>query len=259
MGGLLYALAGIGDRSPAARRLALHTQPDDNGVHVAPSALGAPAPAQVQVRHEPAGNIVSPVPIPAQATEGGPHSESPPARFIEAYAAVYVLVGSIYREAGARDGDPFELRVSPGVLRDLDAEFLPMMQFFRTARTEQQATDWLAWAGAPQDGLKDLVKSRLLVRVNTTSPLTAAASLKGVRIIPCSIPGEPARDQPTLISVRRDTSSPVEAFVSVELEHVLWGWGWTLIFRRLSSAWPASPVSGGIWLLGACSPMFPLC
>ena len=168
---------------------------------------------------------MSAVPVPADATDGGPHSESPAARFIEAYADVFTLVGSICREAGAGEGDPFGLRVAPGIVREFDPEFLPMLQFFRTARTKQQAIDWLAWAGAPQGALQDLVKSRLLVRVNTTNPLTAAASLKGVRIVPRSIPGEPAIDQPTLISVRRGTSSPEEAFVSVELGHVLWGMG----------------------------------
>lgn len=153
----------------------------------------------------------------------GPHSESPPSRLIEAGAPAYVLVGGLLREAGANDNAPFQVLVAPGVLREFDAEFEPMLQFFRVARSEQQALDWLTWAGAPDGALKDLVKTGLLVRVNTANPLTAAASLKGIRIIPQAIPGEPAPDYPTQISVRRDADSPMTTYVPTELAHVLWG------------------------------------
>lgn len=189
----------------------------------------------------------------------GPHSECPPARLIEANAPVYVLVGGVHLQPDASDSGSFELSVAPGYLRAFDSEFLPMVQYFRVARTEQQSIDWLVWAGAPEDGLKDLVDTGILVRVDTTSPLTAAASLRGIRIIPQSIPGELAPDQPTLVSVRRKPSSPVEMFVPVELGHVLWelnepldlptaiseiaqeaGEGLDLIARRVLTAIPAA-------------------
>lgn len=153
----------------------------------------------------------------------GPHSEAGWARLIEADGPVYILVGGLLQETGAAEDDPFELLVAPGITREFDAFFLPMMQFFRTSRTEQHALEWLAWAGAPEDALTDLVSTGVVVRVDTTNPLTAAKSLKGVRVIPHSVPGEPAPDLPTQISVRRGPESPIETYVSIELEHVLWG------------------------------------
>lgn len=153
----------------------------------------------------------------------GPHSDAPPARFIEMYSPVYALVGGLLREEGAPDDAPFMHLVAPGVYREFEPFFLPMFTFFQTARTHQQALEWLQWAGAPDDALKDLIDTGVVVHIDTTSPLTAAASLKGIRIIPHAVPGEPAPDYPTQISVRRDADSPVVTYVSIELEHVLWG------------------------------------
>lgn len=157
------------------------------------------------------------------APAGGPHNDAPPARLIEAGAPVYLLVGGILREAGASDTENFDLLVAPGITREFDAPFRPMLQFFRVARTEAQAVEWLAWAGAPEDALKDLVKTGLVVRIDTTDPVTAAKSFKGIRIIPMSVPGEPAADQPSLVSVHLETSGPVATYIPIELEHVLWG------------------------------------
>jgi hypothetical protein len=157
------------------------------------------------------------------APAGGPHSDAPRARLIEAGGPVYLLVGGILRENGAGDDEPFDLLVAPGVTREFDAFFRPMLQFFRVARTEEQALEWLAWAGAPADAMKDLVQTGLLVRIDTTDPESAAKSLKGIRIIPNAVPGAPADDQPSLVSVHREPAGPVETYVPVELEHVLWG------------------------------------
>lgn len=154
---------------------------------------------------------------------GGPHSDAGRSRLIEAGAPVYLLVGGILRENGAADEDPFDLLVAPGITREFDAFFRPMLQFFRVSRTEEQALEWLAWAGAPEDALKDCVDTGLVVRVDTTDPLSAAKSLKGIRIIPHAIPGEPAPDYSTQISVHREPSGPVATFVPIELAHVLWG------------------------------------
>jgi hypothetical protein len=153
----------------------------------------------------------------------GPHAEAGWARLIEEDGPVYILIGALLQEDGATEDDPFELLVAPGITREFDAFFLPMMQFFRTSRTEQHALEWLAWAGAPDDALNDLVSTGVVVRVDTTNPLAAAKSLKGVRVIPQSMPGEPEPDLPTQISVRRGPDSPIESYVSIELEHVLWG------------------------------------
>lgn len=152
----------------------------------------------------------------------GPHAHEPPAKLIEADSPVYVLVGGLLLETGAGENTPIQHLVAPGIVREFDPFFLPMFQFFRVARTEQQAIDWLSWAGAPDDTFKDLVDTGMLVRVDTTSPLTAAASFKGIRIIPQSLPGEPAPDHPTQISVRRDAESPIVTYIPMELQHVLW-------------------------------------
>jgi hypothetical protein len=156
------------------------------------------------------------------APAAGPHSDSPRARLIEAGGPVYLLVGGILRENGAGDEEPFDLLVAPGVTREFDAFFRPMMQFFRVARTEEQAIEWLAWAGAPTDALKDMLETGLAVQVDTTDPESAAKSFNGIRIIPHSVPGEPAPDHPTQISVRREPSGPITTCVPIELEHVLW-------------------------------------
>lgn len=153
----------------------------------------------------------------------GPHAEAPPARLIEADAPVYALVGEVLRKAGTDKDDPFDLLVAPGIVREFDRSFLPVIQFFRVARTEQQAVEWLHWAGAPEGALVELVETGLLARVDTTNPLTAAASFTGVRVIPQSMPGDPEPHQPTLVGVRRGPTSPVEMLAPLELVHVLWG------------------------------------
>jgi hypothetical protein len=157
------------------------------------------------------------------APAGGPHSDAGRSRLIEAGAPVYLLIGGILRENGAGDDEPFDLLVAPGITREFDAGYRPMLQFFRVARTEQQALEWLAWAGAPKDALKDLVETGLVVRVDTADPVTAAESLKGIQLTPQSVPGEPAPDFPTLISVHREPTGPEAVFVPVELAHVMWG------------------------------------
>jgi hypothetical protein len=157
------------------------------------------------------------------APAGGPHSDAEWSRLIETGAPVYLLVGGILRENGAGDEDPFDLLVAPAITREFDAFFRPMLQFFRVSRTEEQALEWLAWAGAPEDALKDCVDTGLVVRVDTTDPESAAESFRGIRIIPHSIPGEPDPDFPTQISVHREPAGPVATFVPIELAHVLWG------------------------------------
>lgn len=151
----------------------------------------------------------------------GPHATEPPARLIEAGSPVYVLVGGILSN-GATPGGLFELLMAPGIVKEFQQEYLPMMQFFRTARNEAAANAWLAWAGAPDDALQDLVVSGLIVRVDTANPLKAAASLRGTRIVPHAVPAEHAPGE-TLIEVRRTETSPVEALVTAELAQVLWG------------------------------------
>jgi hypothetical protein len=156
------------------------------------------------------------------APAGGPHSDSPRARLIEAGSPAYILVGGILRKNGAGDDEPFDLLIAPGVTREFDAFFRPMLQFFRVARTEEQALEWLSCAGAPEDALKDMLETGLVVRIDTTDPVTAARSFKGIRIIPQSVPGEPAPSHPTQISVRRDPGSPISTYVPIELSRVLW-------------------------------------
>lgn len=148
----------------------------------------------------------------------GPHAGAPPARLMEAGEPVYVLIGRLLGGEGATA----QLQLSPGRIHEFDSDFAPMFRFFQTARTRRQATDWLRWAGAPEGALGDLVDSGLLVEVDTSNPLTAAASLEGVRIIPQSFRDETAPDVPSLCGVRKSERSPVDAFIPTELARLMW-------------------------------------
>jgi len=153
-----------------------------------------------------------------------PYADAPPARFIQSDGKpVYALVGGLFRDTADGPDGPIQLLVAPGIWREFHPDFLPMLEFFRTPRTEQQAREWLTWAGAPRDGLDDLVETGLVVKVDSRSPSTALASLSGVAVIPQSTIGDVLPGQPGLVGVRRRPEDPDTYSVTVELARVLWG------------------------------------
>ncbi|WP_438354758.1 hypothetical protein [Microbacterium sp. CJ88] len=160
----------------------------------------------------------------AEASVDGPHSRSIPARFVQSDAApVCVLVGGLFRDNADGDGGPVQLLVAPGIWRELDPVFLPMLLFLRAPRTRIEATEWLAWAGAPADALDDLLNTGLAVQVATKTPAEAIRSFAGITVIPQSMPGDPVTDDPDLIRVRQTPDTADSYVIPIELERVLWG------------------------------------
>lgn len=153
-----------------------------------------------------------------------PHLNAVPACFIEADGPVYTLVGGVLDRTGVPEDAPILVQIAEGVGREYDAEFLPMFEFFKTPREEWQVRDWMEWAGG-DDVLSVLLETKAVIRVDTHDPLTAAASLAGLRVIPQCVPDpDPVRPRnPGLIDVLRDPSDTSVLMISAELAEALFG------------------------------------
>ncbi len=109
------------------------------------------------------------------------------ASFTDGDGLAYVMVGVIVPEVKGSNAE-LHVLVADSEVRTYEAAFLPMFEFFRTARDSKQVEEWLAWSEAPEGMLDTLISTGTIVQIEVTSPLAAAASLKGLRIVPDSIP-----------------------------------------------------------------------
>jgi hypothetical protein len=150
-----------------------------------------------------------------------PYADAHAAAFSDVDEKTYALIGEILRTVDESGATTYHLLVGQGVSRPIDEKYLPVYEFFSTPRAEHQAEEWLEWAGAPSDFLKFLVKLGFLARVDTRTSMTAAKSLRGLRLSPQSSPGEPTDDG--WVAVISAESGRPGMYVCHELAAVLWG------------------------------------
>ncbi|ROR65334.1 hypothetical protein [Agrococcus jenensis] len=123
-------------------------------------------------------------PTATQASEFDTHA----APFIEASEPVYALIGAVIIGQD-RDGSPaYYLTVGEGLARPFDLVLLPAMEFFEKPRTESQVRAWLTLLGETTALLDQLLANQLLVKIDTTTPLSALESLSGLTVIAQSLP-----------------------------------------------------------------------
>lgn len=162
----------------------------------------------------------------AKANEGSgaPHVGAQSARFIGAGGPVFAMVGTVLDRSKVSEGSPVHVLIAPGAIREYEAFFLPVFEFFKTPRDESQVQEWLAWADAPSDFLTTLIDTGAVVRVDAVDPLLAAESLRGIRVVAQSDPDTskpPATNG--LVEVVRTEPETARLDISVELAAALWG------------------------------------
>jgi hypothetical protein len=82
--------------------------------------------------------------------------------------------------------------------------------------------EWLAWAGGDDEFLKALLDTGAVVRIDSSDPLAAAGSLRGLRLVPQCAPDASAPVVGGLVTVERDETSNSALLITVELASVLW-------------------------------------
>lgn len=80
--------------------------------------------------------------------------------------------------------DGHGLQIAPGTILPVDQALLPVLEFFRAARLEHQAREWLLWADAPEGLLRKLVHDGYLVKIDACNEFEAAGSFRNVRLVP---------------------------------------------------------------------------
>lgn len=152
-----------------------------------------------------------------------PHSGSPSAWFIGANGPVYALVGTVLDRTKVSESDPVHVLIAPEAIREYTADLLPVFDFFQTPREERQALEWISWAGGDKNFLGTLVATGATVRVDTRNPLTAAKSLKGLRIIPQCAPDIMSATESGRFDVKRSEDATKALSIRAELGEAIWG------------------------------------
>jgi hypothetical protein len=151
-----------------------------------------------------------------------PYLNAPSANFEGEDAPVYVLVGGILDRANVRESTPVQIQIAPGLMREYDAEFLPVFEFFQTPRKDHQVREWLEWAGGDDEFLQALIDTSSILRVDASTATAAAKSLKGLRVVPqCTPVPDSDINGNGLFEVTR--SGGASLLVSVELGEHMWG------------------------------------
>lgn len=135
---------------------------------------------------------------------------------------VYLLVGKILENTDEAGAKTHRWLVGKGVSVPLDEDIMLVLQFFRTARLEHQAAEWLDWAGAPKGFLKDLVRNGWVRRIRARDVYRAALSLSGLRLVPNAVRGEIVNGMVSLMATSETGKPYVAMFVSEALASVLW-------------------------------------
>jgi hypothetical protein len=150
-----------------------------------------------------------------------PYLNAPSAEFAEEDTPVYTLVGAVLDRASVPEDAPVQIQIAPGLMREYDAEFLPVFEFFKTPRREHQVREWLEWAGGDDEILRALIDTRAVVRVDARTAMTAATSLKGLRVVPqCRPVPDDEMGAPLLCKVTRDGVG--SSYFPVELCEYMW-------------------------------------
>jgi hypothetical protein len=101
------------------------------------------ASESVMMTHEPET-------APGAATAAPPYADAHSAVFSEGDEPTYALIGEILHITDDAGVTTQHLLVGQGLTHPLDEDFLPVFEFFQTAREEHQAQEWLDWAAAPK-------------------------------------------------------------------------------------------------------------
>ena len=152
-----------------------------------------------------------------------PYADTQAAYFIEGGGAVYALVGLLVKNVGEDGQTQHHLLVGEDTVHPVDERLVPLFEWFTTPRYENQVAEWLNWADAPSGFLEIIIGNGLLVSIDTANPQRAAKSLRGIRLVPLSLPD---LDSPTgegFVAIKRSEDSRADTSTSVELGEVLWG------------------------------------
>lgn len=159
-----------------------------------------------------------------QNLESAPYTDTRAEDLTDQEEPVYVLVGKIISEQG--EAVAHRLLIGEGASVPIAEDLLPVFEFFRTARLERQAAEWLEWAGAPSGFLKDLVRRGYLRKILARDAFRAALSLKGLRLVPDAIRGVPTDGMVSLMAIDETTGKQyVAMFISEATSVVLWNNG----------------------------------
>lgn len=159
----------------------------------------------------------------ATSDELEPFAETQAADFVEGDEPTYALVGSLLKSVDADGTETYELTIKGDKRFEMTDAIMPLFRWFSTPRSESQVTAWMAWADAPSDMLRELIKRGLIVRVDTSSAWKCAKSLRGLRLVPLSLPDLDTPVLEGLVAVKYTPESRRDTVTSVELATVLWG------------------------------------
>lgn len=157
-------------------------------------------------------------------TDGSePYVDAPAASFIEGGGPTYALVGVLIESLDESGGTAHHILVGEDAVHPVDELLVPLFEWFTTPRNESQVTEWLKWAEAPSGLIEAILGNGLLVRIDTTNAQVAAKSLRGVRVVPMSLPDLETSALDGMIAVKRTVESRGDMYTTVELADVLWG------------------------------------
>lgn len=163
---------------------------------------------------------------PNEDLESAPYADVRAEELTEQKEPVYVLVGKIISGQDEEGAATHRLLIGKGASVPVAEELVPVFGFFRTARLEHQAAEWLEWAGAPAGFLKDLVRRGYLRKVLARDAFRAALSLKGLLLVPDAIRGVPTDGMVSLMAIDETTGRQhIAMFISEATSVVLWNNG----------------------------------
>jgi hypothetical protein len=155
--------------------------------------------------------------------EAEPFKNTVAADFVETEEATYALIGSLVEHTDDSGARAYYLMTHGSHGNQMTEQVLPLFHWFSTPRSESQVAAWLAWADSPRDTMKALIKRGLIVRIDPSSSWKAAKSLRGLRLVPLSLPDLDTPVSEGLMAMKRTPESRCDAIINVELGQVIAG------------------------------------
>ena len=152
-----------------------------------------------------------------------PFKDAVAADFVETDEATYALIGTLVEHTDDDGAKAYYLVTRGSQAHQMTERVLPLFQWLSTPRNESQVAEWLAWAEGPRDTMKALIKRGLIVRVDPSSSWKAAKSLRGLRLIPLSLPDLDTPVPEGLMAMKRTPESRCDAIINVELGQIIAG------------------------------------
>jgi hypothetical protein len=152
-----------------------------------------------------------------------PFENARAAGFVEGMEPTYALVGTLIVHTDDDGVETYYLTAKGTRAHQMTDLVMPLFRWFSTPRSASQVAEWMAWADAPSDTVKAMIKRGVLVRVDTSAAWNAAKSLRGLRLLPLSLPDLDTPVLDGLMAVKYTPESRIDTVVSVQLATVLWG------------------------------------